>query len=673
MIDVPFRAFTMAALCAFTNAALARMESVVSPDGRLAVEAGEEGGRLMWSAERKGAKLVMPSALGLDFIEPGVNGPFRLLDVRRRAIDSAWTTRLYRKEKVVDRANEMTLSFEGTGGGRIDVVVRAYDDGFAFRYVVPEQRSFDGFQLKGELTEWRLVPGADGWFTSYKTFLTSQECAFVRRKVREISPKEILGMPAVVEVNGQWMALCEADLTDWAGLFYRVPAKGQPADAAVLSAALAPLPASSAAAQGVAVIRTTPAASPWRVAICGDAPIDIAAAGADIVMNLNPPPEAGMDFSWVEPGASSWDWWTDSNNSLSTELTLKLIDFAAEMGWRYHTIDGGWYGWARRPNHGPHVPVEPRKTFDLKKIAAHAKEKGVGLFVWLHWEALDDNGVEETFAKLAGWGVKGVKIDFLDRSDQKMVRWCERVVRAAAKNRMLVNFHGMYKPTGMNRTWPNQITREGVMGNEMCKFNAQITPAHTATLPFTRFLLGPADFTPGSFGNVHLKDFKPQSQRGHRYGDEADRRPIWAEEIGTRAHALALCFAYDSPLLTLCDWPERYRGAPGAEALKDPPTVWKATMPLAGEIGSHYAVVREAFDGRIYLAALTVEPKRLELPLFFLDDAPYEAAFYLDDPARTPSDAKAISISRRNVGQKDKLTLDLCAEGGALVVFSKRH
>ena len=300
------KALVMAAASVAAGASWARMESVASPNGRLVVEAGEEGGKLMWSAERKGAKLVMPSALGLDFIERGVKGPFRLLDVKRRTIDSAWTTRFYRKEKVVDRANEMTLFFEGEGGGRIDVVVRAYDDGFAFRYVVPEQKGFDGFQLKGELTEWRLAPEAEGWITSYKTFLTSQECAFERRKVREISPNEILGMPAVVEAGGQCMALCEAGLTDWAGLFYRVPAKGQPPDAAVLTAALAPLPASSASASGVAVIRTTPAASPWRVAICGDTPLDLAAAGADIVMNLNPPPEEGMDFSWVAPGASSW-------------------------------------------------------------------------------------------------------------------------------------------------------------------------------------------------------------------------------------------------------------------------------------------------------------------------------------------------------------------------------
>ena len=244
----------------------------------------------------------------------------------------------------------------------------------------------------------------------------------------------------------------------------------------------------------VAVIRMTPAASPWRVMVCADSDLDLLNRN-DLILNLNPPPDPSLDFSWVKPGASSWDWWVDSNNSLSTDFTLKLVDFAAEMGWPYHTIDGGWYGWARRPNHGPDVPVEIRKGFDLHRIIARARKKGVGIWVWLHWEALQDNGVEETFAKLARWGVKGVKIDFLDRQDQWMVRWYESTARAAARHRLLVNYHGAFKPTGMNRTWPNQITREGVLGNEMTKFTGKITPAHCATLPFTRFLLGPGDFT----------------------------------------------------------------------------------------------------------------------------------------------------------------------------------
>ncbi|MGN0853698.1 MAG: glycoside hydrolase family 97 protein [Kiritimatiellia bacterium] len=655
---------------ALALAALGATETLVSPDGTISVSVGADGD-LSWSVARKGVELVKPSRLGLDFLFQSPWRNFRVLSARRRSHDDAWTTRLYKKERIRDRANELELALEDGEGRLLTLVFRAYDEGVAFRYVVPEQKAFDGFQLRGEFTQWRFPEGADGWFTSYSNWVSSQENHFRRRKISEIGAKELVGMPAIVNVGGQRVALCEADLTNWAGIYYRVPAKGQPPDASVLEAALTPLPPSNACAKDVAVIRMTPAASPWRVMICADSDVDLLNRN-DIVLNLNPPADPALDFSWVVPGASSWDWWTESNNSLSTELTLKLVDFAAEMGWKYHTIDGGWYGWARRPNHGPDVPITIRKGFDLHRIVAHAKEKGVGIWVWLHWEALHDNGVEETFAKLEAWGVKGVKIDFLDRQDQWMVRWYESTVRAAARHHLMINYHGAFKPTGMNRTWPNQITREGIRGNEMTKFASDITPEHAATLPFTRFLLGPGDFTPGGFANVHSEAFVPQCKRGHRYGDETDRRPIWAEVIGTRAHEMALCIAYDSPLMTMCDWPERYRGAKGVEALKALPTAWKNTLPLAGEIGRHYGVVRETHDGRFYLAVLGVKEATFEFPLSFLPEGTeWNATFYVDGP-NAAADATDLSVSEQVLTRTSTIKLAVAREGGAVVVFAPR-
>ena len=651
----------------FCASALPAAETLLSPDGTLKVTVDAEKA-LTWSMARKGVDLVKPSRLGLDFIAQKPWTDFRVLAVQRRSHDDVWTTRLYKKETVHDQANELEMALEDGEGRLMTLVFRAYNEGVAFRYVIPEQKAFDGFQLKGELTEWRFPEGVDGWFTSYRNWVSSQECDFQNRKISEIGAKELIGMPAIVNVGEQRVALCEADLTNWAGIYYRVPAKGQIVGAATLEAALTPLPPSNACAKDVAVIRMTPAASPWRVMICADSDVDLLNRN-DIIQNLNPPPDPAMDFSWVVPGATSWDWWTESNNSLSTELTIKLVDFAAEMGWPYHTIDGGWYGWARRPNHGPDVPIKIRKGFDLHKIVAHAKEKGVGIWVWLHWEALHDNGVEETFANLEKWGVKGVKIDFLDRQDQWMVRWYESTIRAAARHHLMVNYHGAFKPTGMNRTWPNQITREGIRGNEMTKFTDQITPTHTATLPFTRFLLGPGDFTPGGFGNVHSEKFVPQTKKGHRYGDENDRRPIWAEVMGTRAHELALCIAYDSPLMTMCDWPERYRGAKGIDALKALPTVWKNTLPLAGTIGHYYGVVRETFDGRLYLAILGVKGATFELPLSFLPEGTeWKAALYTDGP-KAEDDATDLTESHQVLTRNSKLTLTVAREGGAVIIF----
>ena len=481
---------------------------------------------------------------------------------------------------------------------------------------------------------------------------------------------EFIGLPATVEVGGTHVALCEAALSNWAGFYFKTPKGGQPADESVFEAHLTPLPKSNAATAGASVIRETPAASPWRVAICADTQLGLL-RNNDIIVNLNPPPEEGLDFSWVRPGATSWDWWVESNNSLSTDLTLKLVDFAAEMGWPYHTIDGGWYGFARRPNHGPNVRLEPRKGFDLARIVSHAREKGVGIWVWIHWQEIEDTGVEETFARLEKWGVKGVKTDFIDRQDQWAVCWYEKVARAAARHRVMMNFHGAHRPTGTERTWPNIMTREGIMGNEMSKFGAAINPEHCLTLPFTRFLTGPGDFTPGSFANVFSSAFEPQSKRGHRYGDESDHRPIWAEEIGTRAHSIAQCVAFDSYLTTLCDWPERYRGADGVEALRNLPTVWKNTTPVDGECGKFYSVVRETHDGRFYFAALTVKSRRVKLNLGFLGEGRWTMRTFEDDPARTPSDAKAISSRTLAVGKGASVTFDLSDEGGALAIFEQ--
>ena len=670
---------------------LAVMFTLSSPDGRLAVQFENGADGMRWSMARDGKELVAASPLGLVFSKPTSQsvptlGALKVIGEERRSADRSYRPLVYRRGVVRDRYNELEVRLEEVeareptvGMGRtvidkaprrINVVFRAYDEGVAFRYVIPEQKCFDGFEIMRELTEWRFASEPTAWTTEYKSEFNSQEETFERKALSEIDPKLFVGSPLIVEQQNATVALCEAALSNWAGLFFR----GK--DAKTVRAHLAELPASEASTPHAAVIRTTPAASPWRVAIVGDDGLDLLRKN-DILFNLNPDPDPSIDFSYVKPGATSWDWWTESNNSLSTELTLKLVDFAAEMGWPYHTIDGGWYGFARRPNHGPDVELKPRKDFDLARIVRHAKEKGVGIWVWIHWMEIDDTGIEETFRRLEEWGVVGVKTDFINRQDQWIVNWYERVLRAAAKHRVMVNFHGAFKPTGTERTWPNNLTREGVLGNEMNIFHRSITPRHCLTLPFTRFLIGPGDFTPGGFGNVYYDDFVPQCKKGHRYGDETDRCPHWAEQSGTRGFAIAQCVAYDSHLMTICDWPERYHVGgkaagelvDGAAALKRLPTVWERTVPLAGRCGEFYAVARQARDGRWYVAAMTVAARKVTVKLDFLGGGSHKATVYGDDPQRTPSDAKALLVSERELSAADMLTLDLCNEGGALVII----
>ena len=399
-----------------------------SPDGNVAIGFTSDAQGMRWRLARKGQTLIAPSRLGLSFsIFKKDNcelGEMRVVGKRAGSSDTTWTNGLYRRWTIRDAYNELVVSLEEVAEPhrRLGLVFRAYDTGAAFRYVVPEQEGVPGFEILREKTEWRFPGRCRGWFTSYKDHFNSNERPFVQREICDISRDEFIGMPATVEVAGQWVALCEAALVNWAGIYFKTPEDGPSADASVFEACLSPLPPSNASTADAAVIRTTPAASPWRVAICADTQLGLL-KNNDIILNLNPPPEEGLDFSWVKPGVTSWDWWVESNNSLSTELTLRLVDFAAEMGWPYHTIDGGWYGFARRPNHGPNIEFAPRKGFDLARIVEHARGKGVGIWVWVHWQEVEDTGVEETFSRLERWGVKGVKIDFHDRQDQWMVCW----------------------------------------------------------------------------------------------------------------------------------------------------------------------------------------------------------------------------------------------------------
>jgi len=638
---------------------------VCSPDGAINVTFSVDEEGMRWSLSRGGRTVVEPSPLGLEFCAEGPLTNLTIVAKRTASADSEWETKLYRRAKVRDHYNELTVDLEESTGEtprKLTMVFRAYDEGAAFRYVIPEQDAFEGFALKNELTQWRFGKGAEGWTTSYRNEHNGQEQEFVRGKLSEIAQDLFVGMPVVVESTNAVVAICEAALSNWAGLYYKADGEGG------LKAHLTRLPKSDAQFNDLAVIGVTPAESPWRVAIVGKDSLDLLRKN-DIIQNLNPPPEG--DFSWVKSGASSWDWWVESNNSLSTELTLKLIDLAAEMGWPYHTVDGGWYGFARRPNHGPNVKLEPRKNFDLEKVMTHAREKNVGIWLWMHWELMNDFGIEETFERLEKWGVKGVKLDFLLRQDQWMVNWCEKVCRVAAKHRIMVNFHGSFKPTGTERTWPNNLTREAVLGNEMSLFGDRITAQHCATLPFTRLLLGPADFTPGTFANVYSKDFVSQAAKGHRYGDETDRCPHWGEAIGTRAYSLALCVAYDSPLMTLCDWPERYRGADGIDALQALPTTWKATTPIEGKCGEYYSVVRETHDGRFYYASFTAKRRNADLKLDFLGDGEWMMRVFADDSELTPGDAKEIALGERKVKKGDRIGFCLRAEGGAVAIFEK--
>ena len=637
-------------------------ETLRSPDGSVEVSVGARGRRLSWRVGRKGVTLFDDSEIGLAFKDQKPFGAFKVANRTERAFDTSWETRLYKKRVVRDCGRELKLELveADAPGRRLDVYLRAYDGAVALRYGIPAQPGFERFVVTQEKTAFRFAGDPLGWFTLYPQHKDSQEQAFLRRSILTIPDKDaLIGFPAIVEAGGQFVALCEAGLTDWAGLFLkRTGAWRVPSGMTQLEAE----PSPRLDGEGL-VVSSAPRVSPWRVAILGDTPAELTEHN-DVILNLNPPPEGGdAAFAWVKPGASAWDWWAwpkGGQKKMTREAKCAEIDFAAEMGGPYYTIDAGWVSGESRG----HVQdlTRARPELELDAVLDHAREKGVGVFLWAYWSVLESNGMERVFANMSSRGVKGFKIDFMDRQDQEMVNWYEKVVRLAAKHKLLINFHGAFHPTGMNRTWPNQITREAVAGNECHRYSWRLTPELTAALPFTRFLIGPADYTPGGFHNILPRQFTPANRRG-KISNET------TPEIGTRAHALALCVAYDSPLMTLCDVPANYRGQQGLEALRNLPSTWDETHCLGGEIGAWYAVERKSPDGRRYLAVITAGARRLTLPLVFLGPGRWRMALYADDPKANRTDACALRVSQREVSSADKLDLDLAPIGGVVAVF----
>jgi alpha-glucosidase len=389
---------------------------------------------------------------------------------------------------------------------------------------------------------------------------------------------------------------------------------------------------------------------PWRVLVIGES--DNTFLDTDIVYRLAAENRLA-DTSWIKPGKVSWDWWNYKNvygvpfrAGVNTETYKHYIDFAAENGIEYIILDEGWYKLGDL--------MAQSQGVDMEAIAAHARAKNVGLVLWVVWKTLDEQ-MAQALDQFEKWGVKGIKVDYMQREDQWMVNYYERVAVEAAKRRMLVDFHGSYKPTGLYRTYPNVLTSEGVLGLEA---GQSATPDNAVTFPFMRMMAGPVDYTPGAMMNATRADFRP-----------IGRRPM---SQGTRCQQLAMYVVYESPLQMLADSPSNYRREPECLAfLSAVPTVWDETKIISSEIGKHILTARRS-GAEWYVGALTSwEPRELDLPLSFLGEGNWEADIYMDGPN---ADRAGVDYARekRPADQGQTIKLRLAPGGGWVARISKK-
>lgn len=631
---------------------------LTSPDGNLTVTFEVKtnpqpylpGERAYYEVSYQGKTVLKDSPLGLDFKnQPALDQSFEITGSHRTSHNSTWTNRFGAVRNVHDHYNQLTVSLRErkAPGRRLNIIFRAYNAGIALRYFLPNQLELHKFTLSSENTGFYFPGNPSAFALNLGSYTSSYEGEFRHISLDEIKPTAIVGIPLLVHLqSGPWAAILEADLNDYAGM-YLGGVRGIP-DA--LMSKLSPLPDHS----DEAVIASTPKATAWDVVMVNSTPGGLI-QGDDMILNLNPPC-ALTNTSWIRPGKAAWDWWSGDyavgvnfKPGMNTATMEHYIEFASKAHLHYMLIDAGW---STRKDITHTVP-----SINMPAIIAYAKQRHVRILLWLYWTAVKKQ-MDQAFPLYEKWGVAGIKMDFMNRNDQEMVNFYHRVAKEAARYHLVVDFHGAYPPAGLRRTYPNVLTREGVMGLEYNKWSYRVTPAHDVTIPFTRMLAGPMDYTPGCFNNATRKGFRPQNIN-----------PMCQ---GTRAHQVAMYAVFLSPLEMLSDYPGAYLNQPGFEFLKKAPTVWDETRVLNGE-PSEYITVARRNGHDWYLGSMTNwTPRNLNVPLSFLGSGEWNAQIFADGP-NADQNAKSMTVSTKLVTAKDTLPLHLASGGGAAVIFTPAH
>jgi alpha-glucosidase len=616
-----------------------------SPDDRIEVRI-RTSGQIRYDVILNGAAVLENSTISLDIDHKKLGMDPKVIDSKKNSHDQVVEPVVRQKfARIRDHYNELRLTFNGG----YSVVFRAYNEGVAYRFetALPQKE----VKVYGEEGNFKLAANYVVYYPQEDSFYSHNERKYLPQQLSEISPEYIATLPAVVDVRGgAKLAIAESDVDDYPGLWLH----GDAPEFA-LSATFPPYPLKEVqtsdrdykpveTADYIAVTSGT-RTFPWRV--IGVANNDGELLTNEIVYLLERPSQF-QDTSWIKPGKVAWDWWNDWNidgvnfkAGINTKTYEYYIDFASKYGLPYIILDDGWY------KLGNLLDVTPDLNMD--ELTAYAKQKNVGLILWASWKTLDDQLIPalDQFEK---WGVKGIKVDFMQRSDQIMMNYYAKVCREAAKRHMLVDFHGDQKPATMMRTWPNLINTEGVRGMEWSKWSWESEPKHNVTLPFTRMFLGPMDYTPGAMRNATKSTFAP-----------INHQPM---AMGSRCHQLAMYVVYDAPLQMLSDSPSNYLREPETmEFLGAVPTTWDDTRVLDARIAEYVLVARK--NGRDwYVGSMTDwDARDLEVDFSFLPEGNFTLEAY-QDGVNADRDARDYKKTTTQVNRATKLKIHLAPGGG---------
>ena len=596
-----------------------------APNGKLKATVTVGKTDITYSVSHNGDVMVAESPLSMTLTDGtayGINP--KLSKSSQTSINNVINAPVYKRSKILDNYNELTLQFRGN----YSIVFRAYNEGVAYRFVSTSKKPF---MVESEQVVFNF-PANNKVYVPYvrkqskfeNQFFNSFESTYDYISLSQWDKERLAFAPVLVEgANGKKVCITDADLMNYPGMYLH-NADGSN----TLKGVFAPYPRDIKQGghnelQGLVQSRESYIAKfdngtsfPWRVVIVSEN--DAQLADNDMVYKLATP-TVDMDFSWVKPGKVAWEWWNawnlygvDFRAGINNDTYKYYIDFAADHGIEYVILDEGW----AVNKKADLMQVIPE--IDLKALVAHADRRGVGLILWAGYLAFERD-MEEVCRHYSEMGIKGFKVDFMDRDDQAMVDFHRRGAEIAAKYKLMLDYHGTYKPTGLHRTYPNVINFEGVFGLEQMKWSAESVDMVTydVTIPFIRMVAGPLDYTQGAMRNARKGNYRPVNNE--------------AMSQGTRCRQLAEYVIFESPLNMLCDSPSNYmREAECTEFIATVPTVWDNSMALNGEVGKYVTIARQKGNAW-YIGSLTNwDAREMELDLAFLGEGDFKAEVFRD-------------------------------------------
>jgi alpha-glucosidase len=629
-------------LLCFAATISAKDYKVSSPDGRISVVVTKDE-QVRWNVSYDGKEILSSSSIAMELTSgmiPAEKDRIRKGTVKRVKENIVPVVPVKRSEIVSDY-NLLELTF--SSGAVLEF--RAFDDGVAYRFRTMTEGEINVIR---EISEFKFPAGTKAWYPLEESFMSHNERTFISSSADTITVKHLASLPALFQVSGTNLLITESDIEDYPGMWIRGEGNGK------FRGVWPQYPDKETLREDRNVFVTTTKdylavtkgtrSFPWRVFVI--APDDAKLVESELVFKLAQPNKL-EDTKWIKPGQVAWDWWNANNiygvdfrAGINNETYKYYIDFASSNGIEYVILDEGWYKLGNVMEQAPGINVE--------ELCKYAESRNVGVILWVVWNSLWDK-IDEALPLWEKWGVKGIKVDFMQRDDQKIVNFYHEAIEKTAKHHMLIDFHGAYKPDGTGRTWPNALTREGVKGMENNKWSRDINPEHDVTLPFTRMVAGPMDYTPGAMVNMDSVNFTPQFTR--------------PESQGTRVHQVALYVIYESPLQMLSDSPSNYqKEQETTDFIVKIPVVWDDIKVLDARIGDWLLLSRRS-GKEWFIGAITDWKSRdMDLDLSFLPSGSYRMEIFQDgvNADRHAADYKHMIITVRS-GEKMKIHL---APGG---------